>query len=111
MNRILERVAYFLMSSETQKYELCEIQVEFIEDKPIILEHINRCRRSGGILGIYSSELGDGMFLTTPDAVYELGPDTIIDLKVYHFRKGYTETATVSLKDIKCICPFNQILQ
>jgi|SRR5690349_18653115 len=110
MSKFLEKVADFLTHDGSPRYHLHEIRIEFIDSKPEMLGHIERCKKSRGVVGIYSSALGRGMFLSTVEAVYKLGADTLVELKPYDFKKGLQSATTVSMKDISCICPFNQIL-
>jgi hypothetical protein len=110
MSKFLEKVADFLTHDGNPRYHLHEIRIEFIDSKTEMLGHIERCKKSRGVIGIYSSALGDGMFLSAVEAVYKLGADTLVELKPYDFKKGLQGATTVSMKDISCICPFNQIL-
>jgi len=110
MTKLLEKVAHFLVGEQTPATNLHEIRIEFIEDKTEIIHHIEACKRSRGIVGIYSPALGRGMFLSTVTDVYKLGVDTLIDLKPYHFKTGLQRKVTISIKDVNCICPFNQTM-
>jgi hypothetical protein len=101
---------FLSLGNPRPKCALYEIKIEFVEDKNQILDHAERCKQSRGVLGIYSPSLGKGMILSTVEAIYKLGADTLIELKPYHYKNGLQRATTVSMKEISCICPFNQLM-
>jgi hypothetical protein len=109
MNKLLEQLSVLLMGEEQIKLELRELQVQFIRNKKAILKQAKLCRKSHGLIGVYSPLLGKGMFLTTVDHIHSINDDALIVFKPYDPNGGSPERTAVPLKDISCICPFNQV--
>jgi hypothetical protein len=116
MLKLIEKVGEFLLGPEeaddnsTGKVELRELEVKFIKTQKQILHHIRLCKKSGGLIGVYSDVLGRGMFLTTVEDIEEdeLG-GTVIFFKPYDMSGRILQRSTVSLKEISALCPFNQM--
>lgn len=109
MNKILETLGVMLLGSEARELQLRELQVQFIRNKEAILQTVNRCRKSHGLIGVYSAALGDGMFLTTVENIRHQGNRDIIEIKPYDFSGRLLKTSTLLIDEISCVCPFNQI--
>jgi hypothetical protein len=108
MKAFMEQLGYLLLGEEQQlKLELRELQVQFIRNENAILKQFQLCKKSRGLVGVYSPVFGKGMFLTTVDEIID-NEETII-FKPYDISGNFLEKTAVSLKDISCICPFNQI--
>jgi hypothetical protein len=94
---------------EIEKVQLYELEVSFLTNKKLILKQIQLCRRSGGLIGVYSGCLGRGMFLTTVEDIAYSDTDVFITFKPYDMSGGFLPASMVSIRDISGICPFNQV--
>src|SRR4051812_48754328 len=65
MLKFIEKIGRVLLSYEERMLELRELKIEFVRNRKAILRHIYLCKKSGGVIGLYSSRLGAGMFLVT----------------------------------------------
>ena len=111
MKNFLEKLGALLIGEEPIKLQLRELQVQFIRNRNAILQQIKLCRKSGGLIGVYSDELGKGMFLTTVDHIHSIDDEVLIVFKPYDVNGDFLQRTSLPLKDISGICPFNQIYE
>ena len=109
MKQLLEKLSDLFLGEQQAKLELRELHVQFIRKEKAILKQVKLCKESGGLIGVYSPVLGEGMFLTTVDEIHIQHDDTRIDFKPYDISGKFLDKTSLSIKDISCICPFNQI--
>lgn len=111
MKKLIERLGVLILGEAHVKLQLRELRVQFIRNKNAILKQIKLCRKSGGLIGVYSDELGKGMFLTTVDHIHSINDEVLVVFKPYDVSGDFLEKTSVPLKDISGICPFNQIYE
>ncbi len=106
MLTILEKIAQVFLTQQEHTLQLRELKVEFVRNQKNILHHLQLCKKSGGILGVYCGRLGKGMFLATVAGIN----DSFVTLRaVDDSERLQRESLTVQVKEITAICPFNQI--
>ena len=84
-----------------------KFELRVIRTRKEILQELYASKERGKTVGIYSSSLGDGMFVTGIEDVYEWETDTIIVLKPYDLGGFILQRNYLSLSEVKGICPFN----
>lgn len=104
MLSFIEKMAGLFITQEERSLQLRELKVEFVRNSRSILHHLRLCRKSGGIVGLYSTRLGQGMFLATVSGIH----GDIVSLKPVNDPE-FVGSVNVPLNEITCICPFNQI--
>jgi hypothetical protein len=115
MSKILEKFGRLFLGEDvvdgpsSEKLELRQLEVNFLTSKKKILNHIRLCKQSGGLIGVYSERLGDGMFLTTVEEMHEKGNDISVTLKPIDMSGTRLKKSVLSIKEITSICPFNQM--
>jgi hypothetical protein len=80
---------------------------DFICKKNQIIKELDFCRKTGTLIGVYSKELGDGLFLVgVEDIVYAIKDDLVIfhpcDMTGFELRRR-----SIFLSEIHMIIPFN----
>lgn len=105
----MEKLGELLVGDEQERLQLRELEVKFLKDQKSILKQIMLCKKSGGLLGVYSLAFGQGMFLTTVEDIDFKVDDTLISFKPYDMNGTFIKKSTISVKNISGICPFNQI--
>ena len=103
MLRFIEKIGEFLLPEQERALELRELRVQFVKDRRAILHHLKICKKSKGIIGLYATRLGKGMFLGTVTSIYH---DVITLRPVEDYD---TKTIMLPINEITSICPFNQI--
>ena len=114
MNRKIEKVFEFLfgpeiLGSQPEKLELREMEVKIITTGKPMLEQLELCRRSGGLIGVYSPLLGRGMFLTAVEDIDRSSEGVRVVFKPYDMNGNFLERSTLLVREISGICPFNQV--
>ena len=105
MLKFIEKIGELLLSEQERVLELRELRVQFVSDRKTIMHHLKICKKSKGIIGLYATRLGKGMFLGTVTSIYH----DVIALKPVHDSEADTKTIMLPLNEITSICPFNQI--
>lgn len=105
MLKFIEKIGELLLSQQERALELRELKVQFIRDKKAMMHHLKLCKKSKGIIGLYATRLGRGMFLGTITSVYH----DVITLKPLEDNDSTAKTIMLPLNEISSICPFNQI--
>jgi hypothetical protein len=105
MLKIIERIGEILLSQQERALELRELKVQFIRDRKSIMHHLKLCKKSKGIIGLYATRLGKGMFLGTITSIYH----NVITLRPVDDNDAMVKTIMLPLDEITSICPFNQI--
>lgn len=104
MLKLIERIGEILLSQQERALELRELKVQFIRDRKAIMHHLKLCKKSKGIIGLYATRLGRGMFLGTITSIYH----DVITLRPLE-DESVAKTIMLPLNEITSICPFNQI--
>jgi hypothetical protein len=105
MLKVIEKIGELLLSQQERALELRELKVQFIRDRKAIVHHLKMCKKSKGIIGLYATRLGRGMFLGTITSIYH----DVITLKPLEDIDSTAKTIMLPLNEISSICPFNQI--
>jgi hypothetical protein len=105
MLKLIEKIGEILIPQEQKALELRELKVQFVRDKRAILHHLKMCKKSNGIVGIYATRLGRGMFLGTITSIYH----DVITLRPIEAVDHDAKAIMIPLKEITSICPFNQV--
>jgi hypothetical protein len=101
-----------LIHSQQQKFithHPANFEFRITRKRKGILQELRWSKEHGKAVGIYSSILGEGMFVTGIEDIYEWDKDTIIVLKPYDLGGLVLQRNYLSLSEIKGICPFNFI--
>lgn len=80
---------------------------EIIKFKKSLLNALVESRKNGSAIGIYSSALGEGMFVTGVEDIYDDNRDYIVVLKPYDLSGTILQRNTLSLSEIKAACAFD----
>jgi hypothetical protein len=80
---------------------------DFICKKNQMIRELDFCRKTGALVGVYSKQLGDGLFLLgVEDLVYAIKDDLVIfhpyDMTGFELRQR-----SIHLSEIHMIIPFN----
>lgn len=105
MLRFIEKIGELLLSQQERALELRELRVQFVRDRKAILHYLKICKKSKGIIGVYATRLGRGMFLGTVTSIYH----DVITLKPVDDHDLTAKTIMLPINEISSICPFNQI--
>lgn len=105
MLKFIERIGELLLTQHQRALELRELKVQFVKDRKAILHHLRMCKKSKGIIGIYATRLGRGMFLGTIASIYH----DVITLRPIEGDDDDSKAILLPLNEITSICPFNQI--
>jgi hypothetical protein len=84
-----------------------KFEFRIIRTRKEILQELKASKEQGKIVGIYSSTLGDGMFVTGIEDVYEWEKDTIIVFKPHDLGGFILQRNYLSLSEVKGIYAFN----
>ena len=80
---------------------------EFIKFRKSLLYNLAEAHKKGTIIGIYSNVLGDGMFVTGIEDIYEYEGDYVVHLKRYDVIGSILIRSTIALSEIKAVCVFD----
>jgi hypothetical protein len=105
MLKFIEKIGELLLSQNERELELRELKVQFIRNRQEILHHLKLCKKSKGIVGIYSKSLGKGMFIGTVSSLYH----DVIALRPVGETDPTLKTIMLPINEISSLCPFNQI--
>lgn len=109
MHKLLEQLTNILSGGEKQEsVSLCELKVEFLTKPRDILRSVQLCKKSGGVIGIYSDTLGKGMFLVT---ILQLVDNRTIALRMINSKAEPFSKTLLDISEISAVCPFNQVYQ
>jgi hypothetical protein len=78
----------------------------FIKDKEAILKELSHSLEHGTLIGVYSRDLGEGMFLTGVDDIEDNGRQRVIVFETYDISGKTLNKTRISLEEIKMVCPF-----
>ena len=81
--------------------------LEFIKFRKSLLYALTQSRKNGTVVGIYSPALGEGMFVTGVDDIYNDNNERIVVLKRYDLSGAILQRTTISLGEIRAICVFD----
>lgn len=80
---------------------------EFIKFRKSLFSALSESRKNGNVVGIYAAALGEGMFVTGVEDIYNDHNEQIIVLKRYDLSGAILQRSTLSLTEIKAICVFD----
>jgi hypothetical protein len=85
--------------------------LSFIKTSPEILELLMHSKTTGSLIGVYSSMLGEGMFLTRVENIFmeSMHNVKIVVLNRYDMSGHILATTRVALSEIRTVCPFPQL--
>ena len=107
MKKLLEQLNAILIGEQEQRpLELRELKITFEKKDREILRSIKLCKKSGGVIGIYSPVLGNGMTLCS---VLQIHHDKTLALQPIDPNGNIVSKILLDLSEVTCICPFNQI--
>jgi hypothetical protein len=106
MLRFIEKISELLLSQNQRTLELRELKVQFVRNRQAIQQHLHQCKKSGGIIGVYATRLGKGMFLGTVTSIHY----DIISLRPIEDNIA-AKAIMVPLNEITSVCPFNQVYE
>ena len=78
----------------------------FIKDKEAILKELTSSLQKGTLIGIYSRELGEGMFLTGVDDIEDNGRQKFVVFETYDMCGKTLNKTRIAIDEIKMVCPF-----
>jgi hypothetical protein len=105
MLKFIERIGELLLFPNDRALELRELKVQFIKNRRAILHHLKLCKKSKGIVGLYATRLGKGMFIGTVTSLYH----DVITIRPVGQDEEAVKTIMLPINEIASICPFNQI--
>lgn len=105
MLRFIEKLGELIISQHERALDLRELKVQFIKNRQSIVHHLKLCKKSRGIIGIYATRLGKGMFIGTVTSLYH----DVITLRPVGENPGDVKTIMLPINEITSLCPFNQI--
>jgi hypothetical protein len=106
MKKLIEQLNTLLIGEQERSLELRELKLGFIRKEKEILHSIQLCKKSGGIIGMYSPVLGKGMILCT---VLQILQDNTVVIRPIDPNVSITSKTLINLSEVTCICPFNQL--
>jgi hypothetical protein len=80
----------------------------FTKTKKAMLKELISSHEKGFLIGIYSKELGDGMFLVGINQIETEGSSEIIVFETYDQSGSILNRTRISIDEIRMVCPFNQ---
>ena len=83
------------------------VRFTFVTDRQGVLKALQKSQQTGKLIGVYSRELGDGMFLTGVDTIENQGSMKIITFETYDMCGKILNRTKISLDEIKMVCPFD----
>lgn len=82
-------------------------QAGFTKSRKQMLNALIESRKNGTAIGIYSDVLGEGMFVTGVDDVYNDNNEQIVVLNQYELSGLILLRSTLSVGEIKGVCAFD----
>lgn len=87
-----------------------DIEFLFLTHPHEMLEALKESKEKGSVIGICSTMLGGGIFLTSVENIFLEndifeGGEIIIVLKRYDMHGYFLEKNTITLADIRSVCP------
>jgi hypothetical protein len=100
-------------SSGTAKSVEFSPGVSFVKLPQDILKELTLSKESGSLIGVYSSLLGEGMFLTKVESLHfeSMHDDLIVVLNRYDMSGHILTTTSIALSEIRIVCPFRQLYE
>jgi hypothetical protein len=105
MLKFIEKIGELLLLPQQGSLELRELKVEFVKNRKLIVNHLKMCKKSRGIIGLYATRLGKGMFLGSVTSIYH----DVITLKPIGENDAEFKTIMLPINEITSVCPFNQL--
>jgi hypothetical protein len=98
-----------LSINETLQNDLADKKpLSFAKTKKAMLKELVSSQENGFLIGIYSKELGDGMFLVGINQIETDGPSEMIVFETYEQSGMILSRTRVAIDEIKMVCPFNK---
>jgi hypothetical protein len=96
-----QHVPTFRVTDEAKPY------FRFLRTRGPILEELRTCKQQEKVVGIYAPVLGEGIFITGIEDVYDWEKETVVVLKPCDIMGNFLQRNYLSLSEIKSVCPFN----
>jgi hypothetical protein len=96
-----------LLSSLFLRNELADHRSFEVVRQKNLLNALVTARKRGNAIGIYSKSLGDGMFVTGIEAIFDQEDDPLIQLKTHDIMGTVLIRDMIALSEIKAICAFD----
>lgn len=106
MKKLLEQLNAILMGEQERVLELRELKLGFERKEKEILRSIQLCKKSGGVIGIYSPVLGSGMILCS---ILQILHDRTLVLRPIDPLGKMVSKTLLDISEVTCVCPFNQV--
>ena len=87
------------------KQSFDETNLAIIKARKDILKELQYCKESGMTAGIFSSSLGDGMFVTGVEDIYKGEKEIVVVLKPYDVGGNILVRNYLAISEIKSVCP------
>jgi hypothetical protein len=84
-------------------------KLEIIKNRKGILRELNVSKASGTVIGINSTALGEGMFMTSVEDVYGDEDQQIVSLKPCDMTGHILQRTQLALTEIRSVCPIKAI--
>ena len=81
---------------------------EFARSSKAIVRELLSSKESGSVVGIYSAILGDGMFLTGVEDLYQEGKITVAVFHRYDLSGQILNRNHIAVEEIRTVCSFCQ---
>ena len=81
--------------------------LDFIRTKKLILQGLTESRKRKTAVGIYAAPLGEGMFITGVEDIFNHHDEPIIAFNRYDITGAILQRNTLSLNEISAICKFD----
>jgi hypothetical protein len=104
---IVEKLKVFFLSPLEIEEVVSTPHLQLIKSKKGILRELLFSKQNGSVIGVYSSDLGEGMFLTTVDDIFRVENDEIIVFRAIDIHGSRLHRTHFSLNEIDTVCPFN----
>lgn len=82
---------------------------DFVKSRKGILKELTFSKQSGNLIGVYSTALGTGMFLTVVEDIARAGKDEVIVFHRYDMSGQRLSRGKVSIDEIQMVLPFNKL--
>lgn len=82
-------------------------QTGFVKSRKQMLNALMESRKNGTAIGVYSDVLGEGMFVTGVDDVYNDSNEQVVVLSQYELSGLILQRSTLSVGEIKGVCVFD----
>lgn len=84
----------------------------FVKVPKAILRELMNCQKTGAMLGVYCSALGNEMLMTAVEDIYQAGKDQMMVVFKWYDKGSHLVSSThVALEEITAVRPLNKAVQ